>query len=134
MQPQGCPAAGRPHPPPPPARRPARVLPRPVPLTLQEAVSCVSAQPLRHLRGPLLSSQLTHVKAAWMGLSPRCRGVPPGCYKEGSGRLPPTPRLTAAWRDLLGQCFGTDAAAPAALEPLQLLVIDRLYASGRWVG
>ena len=85
---------------------------------------------------PLFSpsrSRLTLVRTGWLGLGPRCRGMPPGCYKQGSGRLPPTPRLMGAWRSTVSKCMGVDPDVPAALEPLQLLVVDRLYDSGRWV-
>ncbi|KAL4444320.1 hypothetical protein ABPG75_012057 [Micractinium tetrahymenae] len=100
-------------------------------LYYHEAVSCLSDKPLHHINGTALRDQLTLVRTAWLGLGPRCRGVPPGCYKAGSGRLPPTAQLTSNWRNLLGQCMGLDASAQAPLQPLQLLVVDRLYASGR---
>ena len=104
------------------------------PLYYQEAVSCLSAKPLHHINGTALRSQLVHISTAWMGLGPRCRGVVPGCYKESSGRLPPTPQLTATWRRTVSQCFGQNPEAQASLQPLRLLVIDRLYASNRCAG
>ena len=98
-----------------------------------ESISCLSAKPFHHINGTILRSQLTLVRTGWLGLGPRCRGVPPGCYKRGSGRLPPTVELTATWRRIAGQCFGVDPDVQAPLQPLLLLVVDRLYASGRCV-
>lgn len=98
---------------------------------MRDAVACLSDRPLHHINGTRLRSQLSLVRTAWLGLGPRCRGKPAGCYKPGSGHLPPTPELTVAWRTLVNRCFGQDPARHAALEPLQLLVVDRLYAAGR---
>ncbi len=101
------------------------------PAWVREAVACLSDRPLHHINGTALRSQLYLVRTAWLGLGPRCRGKPAGCYEPGSGHLPPTPELTAAWRTLVNRCFGQDPARRAALEPLQLLLVDRLYAAGR---
>ena len=97
-----------------------------------EALACFSGQPLLHLNSSTLRDSLVHVETAWMGLGPRCRGSVSGCYQAGGPRLPPTPGLMAAWRATLGQCFGFDHAAAAPLRPVRLLVVDRLYESGRW--
>ncbi|KAL4422895.1 hypothetical protein ABPG75_009092 [Micractinium tetrahymenae] len=97
----------------------------------QEALACFSGHPLRHINGSTLRDRLTLVDTAWMGLGPRCRGSVSGCYQAGGPRLPPTPGLMAAWRATLGQCFGFDPGAAAPLRPVRLLVVDRLYESGR---
>ena len=73
-----------------------------------------------------------HVRQAWLGLGPRCRGFTVRCYTPDSGRLPPTPELTSTWRTIAAQCLGVDAQAAAPLVPLQLLVVDREYDSTRW--
>ncbi|KAL4447806.1 hypothetical protein ABPG75_005025 [Micractinium tetrahymenae] len=96
------------------------------PAWVQEAVACLSDRPLHHINGTALRGQLSRIRTAWVGLGPRCRGKPAGCYEAGSGHLPPTPELTAAWRTLVNRCFRQDAQRQSALEPLQLLVVDRL--------
>jgi hypothetical protein len=101
------------------------------PAFMREAVACVSAHPLRHISGASLGSQLTHVQTAWLGLGPRCRGIPPGCYQAGSGRLPLTPQLTASLRQLLAKCLGVKLETTAPLCPVQVLVLDRPYSSNR---
>lgn len=103
------------------------------PSWVREAVACLSDRPLHHINGTALRGQLSRVNTAWVGLGPRCRGKPAGCYEPGSGHLPPTPRLTAAWRTLVNRCFGQDPGRHAPLEPLQLLVVDRPYGAGRCV-
>ncbi|KAL4422897.1 hypothetical protein ABPG75_009094 [Micractinium tetrahymenae] len=104
----------------------------------QEAIACLSDRPLLHLNGSTLRDRLTLVDTAWMGLGPRCRGIVDGCYPKKGGappgpRLPPTPALMAAWRRVLGQCFGFDPEAAAPLHPVRLLLVDRLYESGRHI-
>ncbi len=97
-----------------------------------EALACFSRHPLSHINGSELRSGLVHVDTAWMGLGPRCRGSVSGCYQAGGPRLPPTPGLMASWRRVLGQCFEFDPEAAAPLHPVRLLLVDRLYESGRW--
>ncbi|EFN59144.1 hypothetical protein CHLNCDRAFT_137972 [Chlorella variabilis] len=101
------------------------------PAFFREAAGCLSAKPLLHINGSSLRGQLARVEEAWMGLGPRCRGIPAGCYVPGSGRLPPTPQLTASLRLILAQCLGARLDAPAPLRPVQVLVIDRPYTSNR---
>ncbi|KAL4451172.1 hypothetical protein ABPG77_009244 [Micractinium sp. CCAP 211/92] len=96
-----------------------------------EALACFSRHPLSHINGSELRSGLVHVDTAWMGLGPRCRGSVSGCYQAGGPRLPPTPGLMASWRRVLGQCFKFDPEAAAPLHPVRLLLVDRLYESGR---
>lgn len=103
------------------------------PAFFREAAGCLSAKPLLHINGSSLRGQLARVEEAWMGLGPRCRGIPAGCYVPGSGRLPPTPQLTASLRLILAQCLGARLDAPAPLRPVQVLVIDRPYTSNRQV-
>ena len=98
-----------------------------------ETLACLSDRPLLNINGSTLGSQLTVLRTAWVGLGPRCRGTVPGCYEPGGGRVPPTPQLMGAWRHLLGQCFGIHSDKPAPLSPARLLVVDRLYESGRYV-
>ena len=103
------------------ARRPAALPPVPLPPAaprLATQMSSLSPTPHSHRSLP----------------GPRCRGWLCDAYKQGSGRLLPTPELTATYRRLVGKCFGTPHEAPAPLEPLQLLVVDRLYDSGRCRG
>ncbi|PSC69724.1 CAZy families GT61 [Micractinium conductrix] len=96
-----------------------------------ETTACLSAHPLRHINGTALRPTLVHVRQAWLGLGPRCRGFTVRCYTPDSGRLPPTPELTSTWRTIAAQCLGVDAQAAAPLVPLQLLVVDREYDSTR---
>jgi hypothetical protein len=103
-----------------------------------EALACLSATPLRHINGSSLRATGPRlVRTAWMGLGPRCRGIASGCNPRHAGadrsRLMPTPKLMAGWRGTLGACFGLDPAAPAPLRPANILVVDRLYESNRWV-
>lgn len=50
-------------------------------------------------------------------------------------RLPPTAPLLARWRGLMAQCFhAPQLELPAPLAPAQLLLVDRLYTSGRCGG
>lgn len=106
------------------------------PAFVREALACLSDQPLHHIGGAALAGtqrqrRLVHVQTAWVGLGPRCRGIVPGCYTPGSGRLPPTPRLVTALRTALAQCLRFDPAAAAPLHPLRVLVVDRAFESSR---
>lgn len=101
----------------------------------EEELACLSDRPLLHLNGSRLAAGgLARVRAGWMGLGPRCRGIPDGCYAQGSGRLPPTPQLVAGFRRLLGRCLGFPEGAAAPLQPLRVMVVDRPYAGSRWAG
>ncbi|KAL4422896.1 hypothetical protein ABPG75_009093 [Micractinium tetrahymenae] len=98
----------------------------------REGLACLSDSPLLHLAGSHLGSRLTLVETVWVGLGPRCRGMQPfDCYTPGGSRLPISGAQMAAWRSTAERCFGFQGNAVASLHPVRLLLVDRLYESGR---
>lgn len=105
------------------------------PRRCREGLACLSDKPVHHLAGSHLGSRLTLVEMAWVGLGPRCRGMQPfDCYTPGGTRLQISGAQMAAWHSIAQRCFGFQGASAASLRPVRLLLVDRLYESGRWVG
>ncbi|KAL4451173.1 hypothetical protein ABPG77_009245 [Micractinium sp. CCAP 211/92] len=98
----------------------------------REGLACLSDKPLRHLAGSFLKGRLTLVETAWVGLSARCRGMQPfDCYAPQGSLAQISSAQMAAWRSTAEQCFGFQGTTAASLRPVRLLLVDRLYESGR---
>ncbi|KAL4427306.1 hypothetical protein ABPG77_003215 [Micractinium sp. CCAP 211/92] len=100
------------------------------PAWYREVLSCISAQPVRHLNGSWREA-VVRVDEAWLGLGPRCRSHYGHCHDGSRGKAAPTPRLLASWRDTLGACLGFPTAHAAPVDPVRIMIVDRAYESHR---